>query len=103
MDLKERIQQLEKEVQQQEEQHKAQIIHTETIGMMTKYQLVFIKLETSLSKLDMALRLRLSPVDAIHFYIGTSPTAALPSTEFKISELLRSRSSARRRACLRSS
>jgi hypothetical protein len=35
----------------QEEQHKQSLLHVETLNMMTKYQLVYIKLESALNKI----------------------------------------------------
>ncbi len=34
-----------------EEEHKQSLLHIETLNMMTKYQLVFIKLETTIYKI----------------------------------------------------
>ena len=34
------------------------MMHVETVSMMTKYQLVFIKLETSLTKISNILKFR---------------------------------------------
>ncbi|KAL4480447.1 hypothetical protein ABPG74_020963 [Tetrahymena malaccensis] len=52
------IKQIEKMIKKQEEQHKQQLIHVETVGIMTKYQLVFIKLETMLTKIANMIKKR---------------------------------------------
>jgi len=49
-DLKEKIKQATASLREQQDENKAQILHIETISMMTKYQLVFIKMESALLK-----------------------------------------------------
>lgn len=71
-DENEKVAKIKNEIQAKEEEHKfflfyfnnnksdlrQQILHIETLGMMTKYQLVFIKLETSLHKVSHILSSR---------------------------------------------
>jgi hypothetical protein len=56
--MKRKIVSLQEELANQEEQQKQQVIHTETISMMTKYQLVFIKMETSFNKVALLFKSR---------------------------------------------
>lgn len=49
--------QSEKNIQLQEE-HKQAVLHIETLNMMTKYQLVYLKLETQLKKILQSLDTR---------------------------------------------
>eukprot|EP01016_Furgasonia_blochmanni_P054217 TRINITY_DN8901_c0_g1_i1.p1 TRINITY_DN8901_c0_g1~~TRINITY_DN8901_c0_g1_i1.p1 ORF type:complete len:475 (-),score=119.30 TRINITY_DN8901_c0_g1_i1:66-1490(-) len=55
---KEKVQRVSKALQKQQEEHKAQLLHIETISMMTKYQLVFIKMETCLMRLGNIVKAR---------------------------------------------
>ncbi|KAL4510141.1 hypothetical protein ABPG72_010334 [Tetrahymena utriculariae] len=65
--LKDQLSQLEQQMREQEENHRQQIMHLETIGMMTKYQLVFIKLESSLNKLANLLNMRQTTFKTLAF------------------------------------
>jgi len=55
-DLKEKIKQATASLREQQDENKAQILHIETISMMTKYQLVFIKMESALLKVAHIIR-----------------------------------------------
>ena len=48
--------------------YRQQILHIETLGMMTKYQLVFIKLETSIFKIGHIVNTRETLMKADAFY-----------------------------------
>ncbi|KAM3136124.1 hypothetical protein pb186bvf_011746 [Paramecium bursaria] len=49
---------LAEQLQQNEEHHKQQMIQLETVSMMTKYQMVFTKMDSSLSKIGATISLR---------------------------------------------
>jgi len=50
--LAEQLQKQKVSLKQQQEEHRATMLHTETLSMMTKYQLVFVKLESSLLRIS---------------------------------------------------
>jgi len=50
LELKEKLKSVSNTLREQQEEHKGQLLHIETISMMTKYQLVFIKMESALIK-----------------------------------------------------
>jgi hypothetical protein len=56
--LKDKLVKANRTIQKQQEDYKAQVLHIETISMMTKYQLVFIKMEASLIKMAHTIRTR---------------------------------------------
>jgi len=49
-ELKKKLKATTASLREQQDEHKNQLLHLETVSMMTKYQLVFIKMESSLIK-----------------------------------------------------
>ena len=77
------ITKLAENISEKEKDHRSQILHIETITMMAKYQLIYIKMENFWKKLERVFKLRkLSDIEDGFYAIKTKAIRKKENTKY---------------------